>query len=90
MSKQPSAASQIIAGVVEKHDAELIELRRDIHAHPELSWAETRTTELAAARVEHAGWSVRRLPETGFVADLGSTDRWSPCAPTSTRCRCRR
>ncbi len=75
MSQQPSAASQIIAGVVEKCDAELVELRRDIHQHPELSWGETRTTELAAARVEHAGWQVRRLPETGFVADLGPTDR---------------
>lgn len=75
MPHEPSAVSQLIAGVVEKHDAELVELRRDIHQHPELSWAETRTTELTAARVERAGWQVRRLPETGFVADLGSGDQ---------------
>ena len=73
MSDQPSAASQIIAHVVEKHDAELVELRRDLHAHPELSWSETRTAELASARVEQAGWHVSKLPLTGFVADLGTS-----------------
>ncbi len=66
-----SASSQLIRQVVDKYDDELIELRRDIHQHPELSWAETRTTDLVAARIEAAGWQVRRLPGTGLVADLG-------------------
>ncbi len=66
-----SAPSQLIRQVVDKYDDELIELRRDIHQHPELSWAETRTTDLVAARIEAAGWHVRRLPGTGVVADLG-------------------
>lgn len=67
----PSPASQLIADVVEKCSGELVELRRDIHAHPELSWAEHRTSDLVAARLEQAGWRVRRLVETGVVADLG-------------------
>jgi amidohydrolase len=61
----------IIDAVVEKFDTELVELRRDLHAHPELSWAEARTTDLVAARLEEAGWRVTRLPRTGLVADLG-------------------
>jgi amidohydrolase len=68
----PSAAATVIADVVEKYDEELVDLRRDLHAHPELSWSETRTAELASARVEQAGWQVSRLPLTGFVADLGT------------------
>jgi amidohydrolase len=70
----PADASQLITDVVEKYDAELVDLRRDLHAHPELSWSETRTTDLVAARVEQAGWTITRLPMTGVVADLG-TDR---------------
>ena len=61
----------IIDAVVEKFDTELVELRRDLHAHPELSWAEARTTDLVAARLEEAGWRITRLPRTGLVADLG-------------------
>lgn len=50
---------------------ELVEVRRDIHAHPELSWAEERTTELVATRLERAGIVVERLPKGGLIADLG-------------------
>ncbi|MEZ5091489.1 amidohydrolase [Nocardioides sp.] len=64
-------AAELIEAVVEKHADDLIELRRDLHAHPELSWAEHRTTEIAAARVEAAGWRVTRLKDSGLVADLG-------------------
>lgn len=51
---------------------ELIEIRRDLHAHPELSRRETRTTEIIARRLEDAGVRVRRLSGTGLVADLGA------------------
>jgi amidohydrolase len=71
----PPEAAALIDSVVDKYDAELVELRRDLHAHPELSWSETRTTDLLAARVEQAGWRVTRLPRTGFVADLGDEGR---------------
>src|SRR6476646_7364883 len=65
------AAAALIDSVVTTSDGELIELRRDLHAHPELSWAETRTSDAVAERVEKAGWRVTRLPQSGLVADLG-------------------
>ncbi|MCD4524558.1 amidohydrolase [Nocardioides sp. cx-173] len=65
----------VISDVVDKYDAELIELRRDLHAHPELSWEETRTTDIVAAKVEAAGWRVSRLTRTGIVAEIGHGER---------------
>ncbi|WP_121258244.1 amidohydrolase [Nocardioides ferulae] len=65
-------ASPLLSSVVDAHLEELVALRRDLHAHPELSWAEHRTTEVVAARVEAAGWQVTPLARTGFVADLGA------------------
>lgn len=64
-------ASGIIASVLDTLDADLREIRRDLHAHPELSWAEHRTTERAIAQVSVAGWRITRTGETGFLADLG-------------------
>jgi amidohydrolase len=51
--------------------AELIDVRRDLHANPELSWAEDRTTTLLAKRLDEAGLRVELLPRTGLVADVG-------------------
>ena len=68
-----SSFSRVLADVVEKHDADLVELRRDLHAHPELSWSEQRTSEVVAARIELAGWQVTWFNRTGFAADLGSS-----------------
>ena len=42
------AALALVETVVDKHADDLIELRRDLHAHPELSWNENRTTDLVA------------------------------------------
>lgn len=53
---------------------ELIDLRRDLHAHPELSREETRTTEVVARRLDAAGVAVRLLPGTGLIAELGAAD----------------
>ncbi len=64
-------AHALIDAAVEAHGTELLELRRDLHAHPELSWNELRTTEVVAARLEAAGLTVRRLPHTGLIVDVG-------------------
>ena len=64
-------AHDLIDAAVEAHRTELLELRRDLHAHPELSWHEQRTTEVVAARLELAGLDVTRLPHTGLVVDIG-------------------
>jgi len=55
-------------------EPELVAFRRDLHAHPELSHAETRTTARVAARLTAAGVRVRLLAGTGLVADLGPAD----------------
>lgn len=78
MSQVPASSgpmSALIADAVATYGTELIDLRRDLHAHPELSWAETRTTALLRERVERAGWVVTALPTTGLVADLGPEGR---------------
>lgn len=51
---------------------ELIEFRRDLHSHPELSFHEYRTTDRIVARLEAAGLAPRRLDGTGVVVDIGS------------------
>lgn len=51
---------------------ELVELRRDLHAHPELSWQETRTTSVVAQLLAEAGVPLRMLRGSGLVADLGA------------------
>ncbi len=50
---------------------ELVAVRRDLHAHPEVSNTERRTTQLIADRLTAAGLAPRLLPGTGLVCDLG-------------------
>ena len=53
--------------------AELIEIRRDLHAHPELARQELRSTALVAARLREAGLEPRVLPTgTGLICDIGA------------------
>ena len=72
MPEHNSIVSTVIADVVDKYDADLIDVRRDLHAHPELSWSELRTADVAVNRVEQVGWQVTRFSRTGFSADLGT------------------
>jgi len=50
---------------------EVIAFRRDIHAHPELSFQEHRTTGVIFDRLTAAGLSPRRLEGTGVIVDVG-------------------
>jgi amidohydrolase len=55
-----------------RHETELIEFRRDLHAHPEPAYAERRTTRLVADRLARAGLRPVLLPQTtGLYADIG-------------------
>lgn len=55
---------------------ELISIRRDIHAHPELAREERRTTALLAARLTAAGLRPVVMPGgAGLWCDIGSGDR---------------
>src|SRR5215467_12981831 len=56
-----------------EHEAELIEFRRDLHAHPELAFNEHRTTRRVALRLAAAGLRPVMLPKgTGLLVDIGS------------------
>lgn len=49
----------------------LLALRRALHAHPELSREEHRTTAAVAQALRAAGLEPRLLPGTGLVCDIG-------------------
>lgn len=67
------AASVVVQKAVELHLDTLIELRRDLHANPELAWHEVRTTDLLATHLERTDWAITRLSPTGLLADLGES-----------------
>ena len=54
-----------------QREPEFIALRRDLHQHPELGLAETRTAQLIADRLQAWGYTVHRgLATTGVVGTL--------------------
>src|SRR5699024_4798303 len=54
---------------LQAHKDDLIRIRRDIHAHPELAFEEVRTSDLVARELEALGLEVHRgLATTGLVA----------------------
>lgn len=73
MNDVPSA-DRILQLTAELED-ELVGLRRQIHANPELGWMEQETTTLLADRLTAAGLSPRRLTSTGLVCDIGPDPR---------------
>lgn len=70
----PMGLRDAIRDVVDVITPDLIELRREIHAHPELSWNEERTTDLVATWLEKASIPYTRLEGTGLYADLGPSE----------------
>jgi amidohydrolase len=80
-----SAAGDIVVpSAVERHfpldDAlRLVELRRELHRHPELSWQETETAEkLVAALASFGITDIIRVAGTGLVARIPGRDRSAP------------
>lgn len=54
----------------------MVDLRRDLHAYPEVGWAEHRTTRKVAERIRGFGLDpVVRAAGTGLVVDIGSGER---------------
>src|SRR5690606_37438593 len=72
-------ATDVVAGLAarvgeltEQLEDELVAFRRDVHAHPELSRKEVRTTQAVADRLRAAGLEPRLLPiGSGLVCDIG-------------------
>ena len=55
------------------HQAELVDFRRDLHAHPEIGYHEFRTTRRIKLRLEAAGLRPVVLPKgTGLLVDIGA------------------
>jgi amidohydrolase len=51
---------------------DVVALRRDLHAHPELAFAETRTTSVIMSTLDSFGLAARVMPDgTGVICDLG-------------------
>ncbi|MDA8370053.1 MAG: M20 family metallopeptidase [Nocardiopsaceae bacterium] len=58
-----------------RNERALVDFRRDLHMHPELAFAEHRTTQRLAERLRAAGLAPKRLPQgTGLICDIGSED----------------
>ncbi|HVZ49642.1 MAG TPA: M20 family metallopeptidase [Gemmatimonadaceae bacterium] len=59
----------------------LVDLRRDLHRHPELSWKEVRTQERLERALRECGVSdVRRVAGTGLVARVPGSGRGATVA----------
>ena len=57
---------------LEQELPELLELRRHLHAHPELSGEEHQTAALVAGELRRSGWRVKEaVGRTGVLAELG-------------------
>jgi amidohydrolase len=65
------AQSPDVAAAVEVYAEELVRIRRDLHAHPELAWEEERTTALVARCLDQAGIRPQLLPKSGLIAEVG-------------------
>ncbi|MGY1811912.1 amidohydrolase [Blastococcus sp. SYSU D00820] len=60
---------------VAERAAQLVAVRRHLHAHPELAFAEFETTSFLEQRLRNAGLTPKRLPTgTGLVVEIGSGD----------------
>ena len=54
---------------------DLIQLRRHLHAHPELSGQEYQTAALVAGELRKSGWEVKEaVGRTGVVAEIGNNN----------------
>ena len=61
---------------IDSFNDELINMRRHIHAHPELSGLENQTAILISGYLKNIGWRVKEsVGRTGVVADFGPKDK---------------
>lgn len=75
----PSVPAAVRALFTDAEAAMLVELRRDLHAHPELSWKEVRTQARLEDALRGAGITdIRRIADTGLVARIRGTVPGAP------------
>jgi len=67
----PNSFADELPQLLDSVDATMVELRHDLHAHPELAFQEQRTTQVVRDRLVDLGWELTACPtETGAVAVL--------------------
>jgi len=64
-------AADYLGEFLADHESDLIGLRRDLHAHPELGRGEQRTTAVVGDVLTYAGLDVHYLPGSGLWCDIG-------------------
>jgi amidohydrolase len=64
-------ATAPLSELLESFAEELVDFRRDLHAHPEVGRTEFRTTQRVARRLQEAGLQPVLLPGTGLICDIG-------------------
>ncbi len=70
-----TAPSSDIASLLQSHLPDLIEFRRDLHMHPELSFQERRTAEVVAQALEAIGVKIKAgVADTGVIGYLPATE----------------
>lgn len=69
-----TTSAERIQHAVERLTPDLVSLRRDLHAYPELSWQEERTTDVVASWLDKASIGHVRLGDSGLTADIGPED----------------
>src|SRR5580700_2987718 len=63
--------SDELPSLLDSVDETMVELRHDLHAHPELAFQEHRTTQVVRGRLVALGWELASCPtDTGAVAVL--------------------
>lgn len=78
MASAPPAWSHDLERWLSVHTEELVGIRRQLHAHPELGREEYATTELVAERLRVAGLAPRVLSSgTGLICDIEPDGPWS-------------
>src|SRR5918999_1614635 len=86
MAWQPGVLQMRLATFLAQHEERLIALRRDLHMHPELGFAEYRTTRVISEQLRAAGLRPVTLPKgTGLICDIGPPEG-SRTSTGSSRC----
>jgi amidohydrolase len=63
-----------VAPYVDAHLEQLVDFRRDVHSHPELSFQEERTTSRIIDALKAAGLNPQRMSGTGAWVEIGEGD----------------
>jgi amidohydrolase len=76
MSTARAELTRVVDSYLQDHEAEFIDFRRDLHAHPELGHEEYRTSQRIAEHLRGLGLAPSYFPSgTGVVCDIGSGAR---------------